>query len=283
MRFLKANRTSLTKLFFVAFGCSILAMPAVAADLPVKAPTPAPVATVYSWAGPYVGVNAGVVWGRSDQTSAPSAALADPAQIPVTLSVLLPRLQGTRNFDPAFIGGGQIGYNWQLTQWVFGLEADFNYVGLDKTFEFFAPTSSSGTSVTVVQSTSLDWLATFRGRLGFAINNVLLYGTGGLAVGKVNFNSAIGMIFSGGDSSGFLNVSASDTRVGWAAGAGAEYGLGRWSFRIEYLHVDLGSFTATAPFTGPFAVLPPPCINCFLNTNIDFKADTVRAAVNYRF
>jgi hypothetical protein len=203
MQSLKANRTSLTKLFFVALGCSVLAMPAVAADLPIKAPTPAPVATVYSWAGPYVGVNAGVVWGRSDQTSAPSAGLADPAQIPVTLSVLLPRLQGTRNFDTSFTGGAQIGYNWQFNQWVFGLEADFNYVGLDNTFAFSAPTSSSGTSVTVAQSTSVDWLATFRGRLGFAINNVLLYGTGGLAVGKVGFDSAIGMIFSGGTSSGF--------------------------------------------------------------------------------
>ena len=276
------SRARSAKLLFTALSCSLSALPALAADLPVKAPAPAMVATAYSWAGPYAGLNAGAAWGRSNQTSEPSPGLADPAQIPVTLSILVPRLQGKRDFDTAFTGGGQIGYNWQVNQLVFGIEGDFNYVGLNNKFAFVAPTSPV-TSVSVAQSTSVDWLATVRGRLGVAFNNVLLYGTGGLAVGEVAFNSAIRVVTGGGAGDGFLNVSASDTRTGWVAGGGAEYGLGRWSFRVEYLHVDLGSFSASAPFTGPFAVAPPACVNCFLKTDIDFRADIVRAAVNYRF
>jgi outer membrane immunogenic protein len=269
------------KISLISLLC-LTAVPALAADLPLKAPAPAQLASAYTWSGFYVGVNAGAVWGRSDQASTPNAELAVPGQIPVTLSFLVPSLRGTRDFDVKPTGGGQIGYNTQINQFVLGLEADINYVGLRNNFAITVPTSPVS-SFEAAQSTSIDWLATFRGRAGLAFNNVLFYGTGGAAVGRARFDSAITVHTGAGFGDGFLNVSASETRTGWVAGGGAEYGLGRWSFRLEYLHVDLGSFTASAPFTGPYAVAPPPCINCFLNTNISLKADLVRLGANYRF
>jgi len=83
---------------------------------------------------------------------------------------------------------------------------------------------------------------------------------------------------------GFLNASESRTRLGWVAGAGFEYAfLNNWTIRAEYLHIDLGTFDTTIPFTGPLAVAAPACVGCALNTHSYIRADIVRAALNYKF
>jgi outer membrane immunogenic protein len=113
-----------------------------------------------------------------------------------------------------FFGGVQGGYNWQFGQWVAGWEADFQFSNADDTFGPFRFAN--------------PWFGTVRGRGGLAFDNLLFYGTAGLAYGRGRIE--------------FGNLSEVNTHTGWAAGAGVEYGLSRnWSVKAEYLRVDLGS------------------------------------------
>jgi outer membrane immunogenic protein len=138
-----------------------------------------------------------------------------------------------------FEGGVQGGYNWQNGPWVFGVEADFQATGAEDTF---APWKFSN-----------PWFGTVRGRAGYAVNNILFYGTGGLAFGELRGET--------------FGLSETHTNVGWTAGVGAEVGLTQnWSAKIEYLYVDLASSNFT--ITG----VPN-----------SYRFGTVRAGVNYHF
>jgi outer membrane immunogenic protein len=139
-----------------------------------------------------------------------------------------------------FAGGVQAGYNWQRGPWVFGVEGDIEATGADDTF---APWKFSN-----------PWFGTLRGRAGYAISNVLFYGTGGLAFGELT-----GQTFG---------LSESHTTAGWTAGLGAEVGLApHWSAKIEYLYVDLSS-SQFVTVTG---------------TQNGYRFGAVRAGVNYHF
>src|ERR1700691_5532687 len=118
-----------------------------------------------------------------------------------------------------FMGGAQSGYNWQTGPWVFGVEGDIEATGAEDTF---APWKFSN-----------PWFGTVRRRAGYALNNVLFYGTGGLAFGELR-----GQTFGG--------VTETHTNAGWTLGLGAEIGLApNWSAKIEYLYVDLSDSTFT--------------------------------------
>jgi outer membrane immunogenic protein len=139
-----------------------------------------------------------------------------------------------------FAGGVQAGYNWQRGPWVFGVEGDIEATAADATF---APWKFSN-----------PWFGTLRGRAGYAISNVLFYGTAGLAFGELT-----GQTFG---------LSESHTTAGWTAGLGAEVGLApHWSAKIEYLYVDLSS-SQFVTVTG---------------ASNAYRFGTVRAGVNYRF
>ncbi len=141
--------------------------------------------------------------------------------------------------------GGYTGYNWQYCAFLlFGIETDFNFLNSSPTardIEVFPV----GTDVTTLES-NMDWFGTLRGRVGYVVNDfLLLYGTGGLAYGKVDhkFNEGCvscqaGVVF------GPIGISHSATKVGWTAGGGAEYiAIPHWLVRAEALYVDLGSST----------------------------------------
>jgi outer membrane immunogenic protein len=144
------------------------------------------------------------------------------------------------NLEPGGIaGGGQLGYNWQTGQFVLGAETDIQASGADDTF---APYKFSN-----------PWFGTLRGRAGFAINNVLLYGTFGLAYGELKGE--------------FFSVEEDKTLVGWTGGAGMEVGFApNWSAKVEYLYMDLGSRAYT--ITG---------------VNNGLQASYLRLGVNYHF
>jgi outer membrane immunogenic protein len=138
-----------------------------------------------------------------------------------------------------FVGGVQGGYNWQSGPLVFGIEGDIQATGADDTF---APWKFSN-----------PWFGTVRGRVGYAVNNILFYGTGGLAFGELRGET--------------FGLSESHTNAGWTAGVGAEFGLApNWSAKIEYLYVDLAdsNFTITGVPNG-------------------YSFGLVRAGVNYHF
>jgi outer membrane immunogenic protein len=137
------------------------------------------------------------------------------------------------------LGGVQGGYNWQNGHFVFGVEGDLQLNGADDTF---APWKFSN-----------PWFGTVRGRAGYAFNNILFYGTAGLAFGSLRADT--------------FGLTESHTSAGWTAGVGAEFGLAQnWSAKIEYLYVDLSdsTFNLTGMSNG-------------------YQFGLVRAGVNYHF
>ncbi len=196
--------------------------------MPAKAP--AYVVPGYNWTGFYAGINGGYGFGHSEWSN------------PV----------GTSGFDiDGGVVGGTLGYNYQVNQIVFGLEGDVDWSGIKGQ-------TSTGICVGGTCETSNNWLATARGRIGYAFNRIMPYLTAGAAFGDVKMNlPGIG--------------SETDTRAGWTAGAGVEFALtGPWTAKVEYLYADLGKATCSAA-------------TCGVSTNVDFNTSLVRAGFNYRF
>jgi len=209
---------------------SVLAVQAsFAADIQRRAapaPMPAYVAPIYNWSGPYIGINGGGGWGRSSWSGTDSFSLSGG------------------------LIGGTLGYNWQTGPWVYGLEGDIDWSNLRGSTTTFCPGGCE---------TRNSWLATVRGRVGYAFDRFLPYATGGVAIGDINANA-----------SGF--GSASTTRAGWTVGGGVEFALaGNWTAKAEYLHVDLGSFDCGLSCGVPFT------------NNVSFQSDIIRGGLNYRF
>jgi outer membrane immunogenic protein len=280
---------------------------AFAADIAVKAPLPAP-APVYSWTGWYAGVNAGASFGR---------AKTDFGANPVTVTGLLfgtpvPGLAGINvpeiQNPSGFIGGGQIGYNWQYSPLiVVGLEADFqgalerDHDTLTNSFSLtgipttiLGTTTATGTTV-VDYSTKIDWFGTVRARIGYVWGNgeVLSCVTGGLAYGEVKINgaSAIGGTAGGVGFSVANAFSESRTNTGWVVGYGTEGHLpgnwlpGNWTWKIEGLYVDLGTLDSTGVITGTSNATSPvgTTTGGQVSTHTHFTDGILRAGLNYRF
>jgi outer membrane immunogenic protein len=230
----------------LAFAFSLVALSATAVAAADMAPryTKAPVAVVdpaYNWTGFYVGLNAGGSWTDSsffmDLTPCTLTGSCTGGRVfgnPANQALASTLGTGGARRDANFTGGGQIGYNWQVQRTVFGLEADLQYFDPNLSLSA-AGIATTGDSVTVTQSLRADWLATIRGRLGYAWNNTMVFVTGGAAVSELRYSQSI--VTTLGPSSGALNVS--DTKFGWTVGAGFEYAMTRnWSVKGEYLYVQ---------------------------------------------
>jgi len=197
--------------FLIATSAGFAAAAAVpgaqAADMPIKAPRY--VEPAASWAGWYIGGHAGVAWHKTD---ASLVYQDNPARDNAGFS------------KTGFIGGGQLGYNWQNGIYVFGLEADISGLSSKNTRE--------GQDTGYQYSSRISWLSTVRARLGLAMgSSTLAYVTGGVAFGEVKNN-----VFAENG-----NNSNSKTRTGWTIGGGLEQMLNRnWSIGVEGLFVDLG-------------------------------------------
>jgi outer membrane immunogenic protein len=218
---------------------SFAAGSALAADLPPAAPPPprapayyAPPAPVFSWTGFYIGINGGWGFGKSDWNVSPFGFDT-----------------GSFNVSGGLVGG-TLGVNWQSDWFVAGLEGDFDGSWIDGT------ASVCATFVTVNCETKNKWLATLRGRVGYAADRVLFYATGGVAWGDVLVNTT-------------ANWQSAD-KTGWTAGAGIEGAFtDHWTARIEYLFVDLQNSTFT-----PVPNFP---------VGVKFNANLMRAGVDYKF
>jgi outer membrane immunogenic protein len=198
------------------------ATPALAADLPPMSPAPRapavyvpPVAPVYNWSGIYLGINGGYGFGNVKATFAgtPFSGTADGGLV-----------------------GGTLGANYQIGQFVLGVEGDGDWADF-----------GNGGACGVGCSGTDNWLATARGRAGFAWDRVLLFGTGGAA-----FSEAL--------------TSGSGTQTGWTAGGGIEVGITEnFTAKVEYLYIDFGS------------------TSCGVACSINFNANLVRGGLNYKF
>jgi outer membrane immunogenic protein len=255
------NKGILSALALIALGGT-----AFAADLPSrKGAVYAPVAPIFTWTGFYVGVNAGAVFTTNDTS------LTGTAANTIANVAALRRPQSIDADKTGFIGGGQVGYNYQIGQLVLGAEADFQYTDAKKTSSFL------GTSgATSVFRSEMDYLGTVRARVGYAFDRFLPYVTGGLAYANVEnratfFSAAVpGQIDYIGN--------RSDTQVGYTIGGGLEYAFtNNISAKVEYLYYDLGkknnpvNLTAVGPAGGSYVA------------RNDTSGHIVRAGLNYRF
>ncbi len=205
------------------------APPASAADMP-GGYRPAYVAPAAGWSGVYVGLNGAYGWGQSDWSGGATGS----------------------NSPAGGLFGATLGFNVQSGAFVFGAEGD-----IDGNWMRDSNSTGSGFCSSPGCGIQTSWYATTRGRIGYAFDRALFYGTAGAAFGDLQ------MMANGG--------SVTADRVGWTAGVGLEYAfLGPWSAKIEYLYADLGSATCGAAV-------------CGTNTAVTFTTNIIRLGVNYRF
>jgi outer membrane immunogenic protein len=247
---------------------------AMAADLPVRSAPPAPFVAavpIFTWTGFYAGVNAGYGWHENNN----SAIYVAPGTF-----VTSPLTSGTITFGEdsgdGFVGGGQIGYNYQIGSFVLGVEADLQWADLGGSSglaytTFVAPP----TFVAAGAAGGIDWFGTVRARVGVAFDRALVYATGGFAYGGAD-----------DDNNTFGLVNDDDVRTGWVLGAGFEYAFtNNLTAGIEGLWVNLdrgnngGTFvgTETLPTGTVLPVYAPG------NNESDNEFFVARAKLNFKF
>jgi outer membrane immunogenic protein len=229
-----------------------------------------------------------------------------PGIIPIPNAFAFAGSQASR-LDGA-IGGAQFGYNYQFDpRWVLGFETDIQASGERANKTSVAPFSGAvctiassppptcvGTTpfsaaATTAYQAKIDWFGTVRGRLGYLVNDqLLLYGTGGLAYGQVSasgITSVNGAVVGFGTfAPGASAFSVSSTKVGYTVGAGIEDKLSsNWTWKLEYLYVDLGSLGAAAPFPPATTFAGETTITGTMNANTHFNDNIVRVGLNYKF
>jgi outer membrane immunogenic protein len=223
-----------------------------AADISPRIYTKAPpvAAPVYDWTGFYIGLNGG---GASSHECLTIFSVAGAS--------VFPNSEGCHDATGGLVGG-QFGYRWQLTNWVFGLEAQGDWADL---------TGSNGSltaTVPYTNQTKIDAIGLFTGQIGYAWNNILAYVKGGAAVTDNKYSSfftATGVVFN----------QTTETRWGGAVGAGIELGFARnWSIGVEYDHLFMDSNSVTFPASG---------IAVTRSDNISQDVDMGIVRLNYRF
>ena len=236
-----------------------------------------------SWTGPYIGAFGGAAWSKASVGTELDGLWddpSDPSHIPDEMS-LRPILN--RGLDGAgAIGGIVIGHSWQFGNLVFGAEADFSGLGADESrVEYNVSVVPVPQPYRAETSSSIDWLATLRARLGFASGRSLVYVTGGVAVGEMDVQQDL-IQLNQLTVSYTQSASLGKTSIGWALGGGFEYVLSEsWSVKLQYLHVDLGSHGTKS--AGNCFFIPEFCARYTGTHKVDIMLDTVTAGLNYRF
>lgn len=228
-----------TSLSIIACAAALATGPALAADLPVKAP-PAPVYVPYNWTGFYIGANIGGAWSNGSlRDNVTGASLSS-------------------NSD-GFIGGGQLGYNWQMNNWLLGVEWDIDGTDISKT------SAAIPTAVGTLQaSAKTNWVSTLAGRVGWTADRWLFYFKGGGA--WVDNSVTLNNLTTG------ASGSRSNTNSGWMVGVGTEWAFApHWSTKLEYNFVQLSDWS--------------PAITTAAGDSLTAKREInmVKVGVNYKF
>ncbi len=266
-----------------------------AADIPrpaYKAPPPPVVAPIYNWSGIYIGGHVGAGWGNKWWNTTETTicelfsdigACSNPESPfnPNNLNIVPGNSLGTTSVD-GFLGGGQVGFNWQTGLFVWGVEADASWTNMKGQFPciFTLLTCSS----------KIDWIATVVGRVGVTVlDRILVYGGGGGAWAhekdRVDF---FGVTFDGFVIPPF-SFSGSDNKWGWTFLAGTEYAfLPNWSVKLQYNYYQFGRhnvhLTQDTDICAPF--LPEGCIppgTALSNADTQLRIHSIKLGLNYRF
>ena len=231
----------------VAVGVLSVAGSAFAADLgpppryPVKGAPPPFVAPIYDWTGFYIGGHGGYGWLRGSQNNFAGTGTVN-------------------NIDgKGWFYGGQLGYNYQLGSWVFGIEADLSYS--EMLGRRFNPAIAA-----LDQTVRINWFGDVAARIGIAWDRTLVYAKGGVAFGEVRSEATIIPL---------LLLVGNDTRLGWTAGVGAEWAFwSNWTAKVEYDYLDLGTRTVT---------LTSPITGASTTASTTATAHMIKLGANYKF
>jgi outer membrane immunogenic protein len=288
----------------LALAVSILAISAVsasAADLapaPVYTKAPAVVpAPVYNWTGWYIGGTAGGGWNTNGGVNNAvtgtfcNTPLSGCPAIGTALAAAVPTQYGIN--PSGFIGGGEVGYNWQTGRFVWGVETDFSGTSINGSNAQALSAVPAGflsntTSVAGIASERLDWFGTVRGRLGVTITDpVLVYATGGFAYGHASSSTTLTESVGGPCLCGpspTVASSASGILTGWTVGGGLEWRFApNWTVKGEYLYYDLGSVNYSLPGIVQLTSGGAQFFGTGVTASASFKGSIARVGVNYKF
>jgi outer membrane immunogenic protein len=235
---------------------------------------------IFTWTGIYVGGQIGYGWGSGNL----NYTFADPFDNAFGTT-------GLGSSPGGVIGGAHVGYNYQINQFVFGLEGTVDGTSVSNTVQAVFPIAFGGSTLSA--HTSSDIQGSIRGRAGIAWERALIYATGGVAFG--GFNTKYSLL---GNANGFIGESApgaadgplffgsnsfSNTRVGWTVGGGIDYAVtNNWSLFAEYRYTNFGSISAPGIAAVGFATVPG-LTNAFLNSNRTINQNQVQVGFSYRF
>ena len=263
------------KKMIVASAICTMPVLAQAADLPVRAPAPAPIAyaaPMFTWSGFYIGVTGGYAGDKFNY----------PARVTNPGGPIAPITANASITSSGFLLGGTVGYNYQLSRnFVLGLEADWSWANVDGQIGLGlnAPIGP-GITANLSAGSTIDNIGTARVRLGYAWDRALFYATGGFAWGSVDSGANIAVsaggvpVFAGG-------LSKSNSITGWVAGVGLEYALSpNWSFKTEYLYADFGKANL---YRATYVGFGPGGSDIAASLDVKSKLHIVRAGLNYRF
>ena len=267
MKFVEANLSvggiTMKKFVFALASVTLISAPAVGADLgrmPVKAPFVAP-GPAFSWSGCYIGGHAGGGWGQKSWT--------DPA---------VANFEFARHDVDGALAGGQVGCDIQSGAFVFGVEGSASWADIDgSSLDLLSPGR-----VTLRDHSSIDFLGTLTGRIGWAFDRSLLYVKSGGAVANDKYRATcdnVVLVGTGctGRVAGTQFYAADETRWGWLVGAGFEYAFTpNWSAKIEYNYIDFGR--ERLDFRGPIFAS-----GLTARFDIEQHLHVVKAGLNYRF
>lgn len=263
----------------------------------------------YNWSGFYIGGNAGYGWGRADSATT----IADGDFITChfcdnifaggpTVDHLIAQDAGSPRLKPkGFIGGAQLGYNWQAGHWVYGAELDFNAFSQRDTVNnsFILPGNTAlsvggGVCGTTGPETCIgnysttlktEWLLTLRPRIGYAWDHSLVYTTAGLAVTRLKYsqtytdNITYPLVAGSTGAGGYKTASASAIKMGYTVGVGFEQVItDNWSIKAEYLFIRFGGIDAAGVLTDGFGGTSK-----FANTVDHLSSNIIRVGLNFRF
>jgi outer membrane immunogenic protein len=252
-----------------------------AADLPMYTKAAPVVAPVVNWTGLYIGGNVGGEWGRfNDPLAVGGVTAGGITAIPETIP--------SNSDNSSFTGGGQIGYRWQLpTNWVVGVEGDFNWVELKNTQTLAIGQFPPG-NITLVpgdmHSVKTNWESSIRGNIGYAWGSVLAYVTGGVAFANVQASSNFIATPSGGFLFPASGGSQTKTLTGGTVGVGIAYSLTKnWDIGAEYRYTKydgsdfaIGTVAAIGGPGGVFFFVPA-------TSHVDLSTNEIRFRADYRF
>ncbi len=256
------------KLFLATAAALAISAPARAADLLPPPPPPPP---VFTWTGPYIGGQIGYAWGPSAFDLLGFNPNAD------ALVVL-----ASTNSPGGVAGGAHAGYLYQINQFVVGIEGSVDGTSLRANAQFFLPAFVGINNVLSAHVTS-DIQGTVRGKFGFAFDQVLIYGTGGVAFGGFSSNLILNGLTPATVPFSVGNSYSSHSLTGWTAGGGIEYAVtGNWRVFAEYRYTDFGSFNNSLAnaFVPGKKLVGTAFVN---NSNPALRENQVQAGFSYRF